>query len=105
MAENKNQNEIEKELCNKVNQIVKLMEEFGEKEIYGKLKGIENYPQLEEIFLTGVWYGAYKSLQTKLKGSFSKEKEMLDIIDKWGNTFLIPNIIIEELKQKLEGLK
>ena len=61
----KYKNKIEKELCNKSNQIVKQLERFVKEKFNPNLKGIDNFPELTELFLIGAWYGAYKALQTE----------------------------------------
>lgn len=57
----------EKEICERANQIVKLMEGFGRKELYKPLQNVPHFKELEQIFLMGVWFGAFKALQTEYK--------------------------------------
>ena len=54
----------EKEICKRTNQIVKLMNEFSRKEFDPLFYQSPYYAQLKEIFNMGVWYGAYKAIQS-----------------------------------------
>jgi len=48
----------------KANLIVKQLEDFSKKHLEVEIKGIEKYPELVEIFLTGAWYGAVKAFES-----------------------------------------
>ena len=55
----------------KANVIVKMLEKFTQEELLKEVKGLDKFPEmsknLQEIFLTGAWYGSYKTLEMEEK--------------------------------------
>jgi hypothetical protein len=60
-------------LNNNASKIVRIIEKYADKEIFPNIPGINEHPELKEIFFAGVYYGAYKLQEVLLKNRAKKK--------------------------------